>query len=171
MNYATRRNSSACSSKSNELRRSSKHGAFLADWQSRTSCLLKTYRRLMRALAGLVPWWSGWIAVLVATLLLYFYSHYAFASITTHLLAMYSAFVALLIQSHAPLGLIVFSFACSANLSAGLTHYGTTPAPMFFAKNYVSLKRWWTIGFVASIVNILIWGTIGFGWWRLILIW
>jgi DASS family divalent anion:Na+ symporter len=113
----------------------------------------------------------GWIAVLIITLLIYFYCHYAFASITTQLLAMYSAFVALGVQSHAPLGLVVFSFACFANLSAGLTHYGTTPAPMFFAKNYVPLRLWWTIGFIASIANIIIWSTVGFGWWHLIRIW
>jgi len=114
---------------------------------------------------------AGWITILAVTLLVYFYSHYAFASITSHLLAMYPAFVALLILRHAPVGLVVFSFACFANLSAGLTHYGTTPSPMFFSRNYVSLQRWWLAGFVVSIVNIVIWTVVGFGWWRLIRIW
>jgi divalent anion:Na+ symporter, DASS family len=114
---------------------------------------------------------AGWITILAVTLLVYFYSHYAFASITSHLLAMYPAFVALLILRHAPVGLVVFSFACFANLSAGLTHYGTTPSPMFFSRNYVSLQRWWLAGFVVSIVNIAIWTVVGFGWWRLIRIW
>jgi divalent anion:Na+ symporter, DASS family len=114
---------------------------------------------------------AGWITILAVTLFVYFYSHYAFASITTHLLAMYPAFVALLLLRHAPVGLVVFSFACFANFSAGLTHYGTTPSPMFFSKNYVSLQRWWLIGFVVSIVNIIIWTVVGFGWWHLIRIW
>jgi divalent anion:Na+ symporter, DASS family len=114
---------------------------------------------------------AGWITILAVTLLVYFYSHYAFASITTHLLAMYPAFVALLLLRHAPLGLVVFSFACFANFSAGLTHYGTTPSPMFFSKNYVSLQRWWLIGLVVSIANIIIWTFVGFGWWHLIRIW
>jgi DASS family divalent anion:Na+ symporter len=114
---------------------------------------------------------AGWITILAVTLLVYFYAHYAFASITSHLLAMYPAFVALLILRHAPVGLVVFSFACFANFSAGLTHYGTTPSPMFFSRNYVSLQRWWLAGFVVSIVNIVIWTVVGFGWWRLIRIW
>ena len=114
---------------------------------------------------------AGWVVVLSVTLLIYFYAHYAFPSITTHLLALYPAFVALLLAKHAPLGLVVFSFACFANLSAGLTHYGTTPAPMFFEKGYVSLKLWWKIGFVVSTVNLAIWTTIGFWWWRLLRIW
>jgi divalent anion:Na+ symporter, DASS family len=114
---------------------------------------------------------AGWITILAVTLLVYFYSHYAFASITSHLLAMYPAFVALLILRHAPVGLVVFSFACFANFSAGLTHYGTTPSPMFFSRNYVSLQRWWLAGFLVSIVNIVIWTVVGFGWWHLIRIW
>jgi DASS family divalent anion:Na+ symporter len=114
---------------------------------------------------------AGWITIFTVILLVYFYSHYAFASITTHLLAMYPAFVALLLLRHAPVGLVVFSFACFANFSAGLTHYGTTPSPMFFSRNYVSLQRWWLAGFVVSIVNIIIWAVAGFGWWHLIRIW
>jgi DASS family divalent anion:Na+ symporter len=114
---------------------------------------------------------TGWVAIFAVTLLIYYYAHYGFASITTHLLAMYPAFVALLLVRHAPLGLVVFAFACFANLAAGLTHYGTTPSPMFFARNYASLGLWWRIGFVISIVNIAIWSTAGFGWWRLIRIW
>jgi len=114
---------------------------------------------------------AGWIIILSATLLIYFYAHYVFPSISTHLVALYPAFVALLLVKHAPLGLVVFSFACFANFSAGLTHYGTTPAPMFFSRNYVSLRLWWKIGFVVSIANLAIWATVGFSWWRLLRIW
>ena len=32
------------------------------------------------------------------------------------------------------MGLAAFGFACFANLAAGLTHYGTTPAPMYFGR-------------------------------------
>jgi divalent anion:Na+ symporter, DASS family len=107
----------------------------------------------------------------VTALLIYFYTHYAFASITTHLLAMYPPFLAILLGRGAPPGLIIFGFACFANLSAGLTHYGTTPGPMFFAHEYVPLRRWWLVGLAVSVVNIAIWGTVGFGWWKLIGVW
>jgi DASS family divalent anion:Na+ symporter len=42
---------------------------------------------------------------------------------------------------------------------------------MFFASEYVSLKEWWRIGAIVSVVNIVIWSTAGFGWWKLIGIW
>jgi DASS family divalent anion:Na+ symporter len=113
----------------------------------------------------------GWVVVLAAALLIYFYAHYGFASITAHMLAMFPPFAAVLLARGAPAGLVIFSFACFANLAAGLTHYGTTPSPMFFAHGYVSLKKWWKVGFVVSLVNLTIWSTIGFAWWKLIGIW
>ena len=112
-----------------------------------------------------------WPILFAFALLIYFYTHYGLASITAHLLAMYTPFVAVLKAQGAPIGLVCYAFACFVNLSAGLTHYGTTPSPMFFAQDYVSFKDWWRVGFVVSVVNLLIWSTIGFGWWKLIGIW
>jgi divalent anion:Na+ symporter, DASS family len=113
----------------------------------------------------------GWPTLFACALGIYFYAHYGFASITAHILAMYPPFLALLLAKGAPAGLVIFSFACFTNLAAGLTNYGTTPSPMFFAHDYVSMKTWWRIGFIISLVNIAIWSTIGFGWWRLTGLW
>ena len=114
---------------------------------------------------------AGWVWLFAVALLVYFYAHYLLASITAHLLAMYPPFLALLVLQGAPLGLVVFAFACFTNFSAGLTNYGTTPSPMFFAHGYVGLPLWWRVGFVCSLVNIAIWSTFGFGWWKLLGIW
>lgn len=118
-------------------------------------------------------WFGGasWGMLLAATLLIYFYAHYGFASITAHILAMYPPFLALLAAKGAPIGLAAYSFACFSNLAAGLTNYGTTPSPMFFAQDYVPLKTWWRIGFIVSLSNIATWCTVGFLWWRLLGIW
>lgn len=114
---------------------------------------------------------ATWPLVFVAALLIYFYAHYAFASITAHLLAMYPPFLAVLILKGAPVGLVAFAFACYVNFSSGLTNYGTTPSPMFFAQDYVSMKDWFRVGAVVSVSNVLIWGTVGFGWWKLLGVW
>jgi divalent anion:Na+ symporter, DASS family len=113
----------------------------------------------------------GWLALLAVALLIYYYAHYAFASITAHILAMYPAFVAVLLAKEAPIGLVVLSFAFFANLAAGLTHYGTTPAPMYFAHGYVTLKDWWRVGFIVGLANLAIWGTVGFAYWKLLGLW
>lgn len=118
------------------------------------------------ALAG-----TTWVVLFAVALGLYFYTHYGFASITAHILAMYPPFLAVLVARGAPLGLMVFGFATFTNLSAGLTHYGTTPAPMFYAQEYVPFGTWWRIGFVCSLVNIAIWSTVGFAWWKFLGIW
>lgn len=114
---------------------------------------------------------SGWVLLFAVALLIYFYAHYFLASITAHLLALYPPFLALLILKGAPLGLVVFAFACFTNFSAGLTNYGTTPSPMFFAHGYAAFPLWWRVGFLCSLVNIAIWATFGFGWWKLLGIW
>jgi DASS family divalent anion:Na+ symporter len=113
----------------------------------------------------------AWPALFAIALLIYFYAHYAFASITAHLLAMYTPFVAVLIAKGAPAGLVAYAFATFTNLSAGLTNYGTTPSPMFFAHGYVPLKTWWKVGFVCSLANLAIWATAGFAWWKYLAIW
>lgn len=126
------------------------------------------------AFAGWIGgWFIGlpWFTVLLITLAIYFYAHYAFASITTHVLAMFPPFALLLLGVGAPPLLVVYSLACLANLTAGLTHYGTTTAPIVFAENYVEVGLWWKVGAVVSVVNLAIWLTIGFGWWKFLGFW
>jgi DASS family divalent anion:Na+ symporter len=114
---------------------------------------------------------DGWTIMFAVCLLIYFYAHYGFASITAHILAMYAPFVALLTAKGAPAVLVCMAFACFTNLAAGLTNYGTTPAPMYFAHGYVSMGGWWKTGAVISVVNLLVWGTVGMAWWKLIGLW
>jgi len=113
----------------------------------------------------------GWVGLFAIALLIYFYAHYFFASITAHMVAMFPPFLAVLLAKGAPPGIVVYGFACFANLAACLTHFGTTPGPIFYADGYVSLKTWWKVGAVISVVNLVIWTTVGFGWWKLIGIW
>jgi divalent anion:Na+ symporter, DASS family len=111
-----------------------------------------------------------WFGVLLVTLVIYFYTHYAFATVTVHVLAMFAPFVTLVIGLGAPPKLAVYAFACLAALPAGLTHYGTTTAPMFI-NGYVSVRDWWKVGLIASIANLLVWLTVGFAWWKLLGFW
>ncbi len=127
-------------------------------------------REFANAVGGLFPGY-GWPVLFGVALLIYFYAHYGFASITAQILAMFTPFVLVLTTKGAPPGLTIFAFACFVNFAAGLTHYGTTPSPMYYAANYVSFKKWWKAGFVVSLANLAIWSTIGFAWWKLIGLW
>lgn len=118
---------------------------------------------------------QGWHVALLflAVLLIYFYAHYAFASITAHILSMYPAFVGVLLSPDIdmPPWLAACVFAYASNFCAGLTHYGTTPAPIVFSVGYVTHGEWWRIGLILSVVNLSVWLTVGMGWWKLWGLW
>ncbi len=127
-------------------------------------------KRFAEASAGFIEGWS-WLAALAILLLIYFYAHYGFASITAHATAMYTPFLIVILAAGAPPFLAVALLAYCSNLMAGLTHYGTTPGPIYFGAGYVKQQTWWRLGLIASVPNILIWIAIGFAWWKLLGFW
>ena len=56
-----------------------------------------------------------------------------------------------IIAAGSPSILAVAMIAYFSNFSAGLTHYGTTPGPIFFGAGYVSQQTWWKLGLLASV--------------------
>lgn len=130
---------------------------------------------------GMVPWFSktmggmvagkGWIAAFLVLALVYFYSHYFFASNTAHVASMYAAFLGVSIVAGAPPVLAALVLAFFSNLFAGMTHYGTGPAPVLFGTGYVELGTWWRTGLIVSVVNILIWVGLGGLWWKVLGLW
>jgi DASS family divalent anion:Na+ symporter len=127
-------------------------------------------RRFAEAAASFTVGWSWW-AALGALLLIYFYAHYGFASITAHVTAMYIPFLVVILAAGAPPYLAVLSLAYFSNLDASLTHYGTTPGPIYFGAGYIRQQTWWRLGLILSVSNILIWTIIGFLWWKVIGLW
>jgi DASS family divalent anion:Na+ symporter len=130
---------------------------------------------------GLIPWFSEtmgnmvgdipWVPAFLFLSLVYFYSHYLFASNTAHVSAMYAAFLAVAIAVGTPPMLAALVLAFFGNLMSSMTHYGTGPAPVFFGSGYVDMATWWKLGLLISVVNIVIW--LGFGgiWWKVLGIW
>jgi len=127
-------------------------------------------KRFAEAAAGLTTGWQWWLA-LASLLLIYFYAHYVFASITAHATAMFVPFLIVILAAGAPAYLAVLSLAYFSNLGASLTHYGTTPAPIYFGAGYTTQRTWWTLGLITSVVTILIWSLVGFTWWKILGLW
>jgi divalent anion:Na+ symporter, DASS family len=124
-------------------------------------------KRFADVTASMTVGWPWWLA-LGALLLIYFYAHYGFASITAHATAMFVPFLLVIIGAGAPTTLAVLGLAYYSNLSASLTHYGTTHAPIYFGSRYTSQGEWWRIGFIASLVTIPIWAVLGLTWWKIL---
>lgn len=127
-------------------------------------------KQFAEAAAGLTTGWTWWLA-LASLLLIYFYAHYVFASITAHVTAMFVPFLIVILAAGAPPYLAVLLLAYFSNLSASLTHYGTTPAPIYFGAGYTTQRTWWWLGLIASITTIIIWSVVGVTWWKLLRFW
>jgi DASS family divalent anion:Na+ symporter len=112
-----------------------------------------------------------WALSLAALALCYFYAHYGFASLTAHISALYPGFLGAALAVGVPASLAAWTLAFLSTLNAGLTHYGTGSAPVYFAGAYVSQNTWWAVGFVVSIVNLAIWLGLGPLWWSFIGLW
>lgn len=125
---------------------------------------------------GVVGWFSQNIKVLfeginpLLTLyglsIVYFYSHYFFASNTAHVGAMYGAFLGVAIAAGAPPIASAVLLGFFSSLFSSITHYSTGSAPVYYGMGYVSVGEWWLYGFIISIVNIAIWIGIGSLWWK-----
>ncbi len=113
----------------------------------------------------------SWIFGTVILLLVYVYSHYFFASTTAHITAMFAAFFAAGIALGAPPMLLALLLASASSLMMSLTHYGTGTAPIIFGSGYVTLAEWWKVGFIISVVNLIIWIFIGGLWWKFLGYW
>lgn len=130
---------------------------------------------------GLISWFSGavgrfvddthWTLAFVSLSLIYFYSHYFFASATAHVSSMYTPFLALAIAAGTPPLLAGLVLGFFSNLNSAMTHYGTGPSPVFFGAGYVELGDWWKLGALISLVQIVIWLGIGGLWWRFLGLW
>ena len=127
-------------------------------------------KRFAETAASFTVGWKWWLALAVL-LLVYFYAHYGFASITAHATAMYTPFLVVILAAGAPPYLAVLSLAYFSNLDASLTHFGTTPGPIYFGANYVRQHTWWKLGLIVSLITIPIWVIFGFTWWKLLKLW
>lgn len=129
---------------------------------------------------GLIGWFSlsiqnginqlglGWVSATIILVLVYFYSHYFFASTTAHITAMFGAFFAAGIALGAPPMPLALLLAFSSSLMMSLTHYGTGTAPIIFGSGYTTLNEWWAAGAVMSVVNLVVLVAVGTVWWKLL---
>ncbi|KQB43028.1 anion permease [Flavobacterium aquidurense] len=127
---------------------------------------------------GFIGWFSNlvkaeigglsWQMAFPIIILVYFFSHYLFASATAHVAAMYAALLGVGVSLGIPGLLLAFMLGFVGSLYGTLTHYGHGPAPVFFGSGYVDLKNWWVKGLVTGLTMLLIYMVIGGLWLRLI---
>jgi DASS family divalent anion:Na+ symporter len=114
---------------------------------------------------------GDWWWVLLGLSLAYFYGHYVFASTTAHVSAMYAPFLAVAISAGAPALLTALLLGFFSSLNAAITHYSTGPAAIYFGAHYVEQGAWWKLGFVVSVLHLVVWLGLGLPYWKLIGVW
>lgn len=130
---------------------------------------------------GLTTWFSSFVVDRVSGFewtigffilsMIYFYTHYFFASSVAHIGAMFAPLLIVAIALGTPPELAALTLAFFSNLFAGLTHYGSGPAPILFGTGYLSVSTWWKLGFIISLINIAIWLILGGLWWKILGLW
>ncbi|ATI35670.1 anion permease [Rhodococcus erythropolis] len=112
-----------------------------------------------------------WIWAFAILTLVYFYAHYLFASNTAQIVAMYAVFLGAAVATGAPPLFSALVFGFIGSLFGGISHYASGPAGVIYGSGYIKTSEWFRIGFVMSVVIILIWTIIGGAWMKLIGAW
>ncbi|MDR6923915.1 MULTISPECIES: anion permease [Chryseobacterium] len=127
---------------------------------------------------GFIGWFSDLIKVKIGGLswqvafpviiVVYFFSHYIFASATAHVAAMYAALLGVGVSLGIPPMLLAMMLGFMGSVYGVLTHYGHGPAPVFFGSGYVDLKVWWLRGLEIGIVLLIIYMAVGGLWMKVL---
>ncbi len=128
---------------------------------------------------GFVKWFADSIAshmagfapftVMVALVLVFFVTHYLFASITAHVTALLPVMLA--VGSTIP-GMDMPQFALLLCLTLGimgvLTPYATGPSPVYYGSGYLPAKDYWKLGAVFGFIFIALFLVVTLPWMAIV---
>jgi DASS family divalent anion:Na+ symporter len=130
---------------------------------------------------GVIAWFSGLVEARIASLdqapamllvvllvTVYHYAMYGFSMLTGHILALAAAFFSIAKGFEAPGLLVAGLFGWFSNLCGCTTHYSTGPVIIYFGLGYVEIGTWFRVGFVMSLLHLVIWLGVGLPWLKLL---
>lgn len=105
------------------------------------------------------------MTILIALVAIFFFSHYFFASVTSHVTAMLALFLTVVM---AVPGIDPKQAALMLGYTLGLmgilTPYGTGPSPIWYGLGYIPTKTFWALGGIFGIIMIAVYLIIGVPW-------
>lgn len=128
---------------------------------------------------GFVKWFASTVAAqmsgftpftaMVVLVLVFYFTHYLFASVTAHVTALLPVMLA--VGAGIP-GLDVAQFALLLCLTLGvmgvLTPYATGPSPVYYGSGYLPAKDYWRLGAIFGVLFIAVLLLVGLPWMALI---
>jgi L-tartrate/succinate antiporter len=127
------------------------------------------------ARVGFVKWFADSVAghmggfsptmAMIALILVFYFTHYLFASITAHTTAMLPVMLA--VGSTIP-GINMLQFALSLSFTLGLmgilTPYATGPSPVYYGSGYLPTADYWKLGGIFGVLFIAAFLLLGLPW-------
>ncbi len=123
---------------------------------------------------GFMPWLGDRIAsqlhgmspmvVYVALIVAYVLLHYLFVSQTAHLLALFSVFLSVGIESGVNPALMALMLLFATNFFAAVTPQGSSANVLFVASGYLTIGDLYKLGAIITLANLLIYLIIGTPW-------
>lgn len=111
------------------------------------------------------------VVVLAALLLISVLVRYVFASMGAYVAAFVPVLFTLGMLAKAPVVPLMLLIAASSAYGCLLTHYGGAVGPVMFGSGYVTQKEWWTLGAIVVAVNVVVYLTVGLGFWKILGLW
>lgn len=108
------------------------------------------------------------LAAAISLSLVYFYSMYLFCSLTGHIVAFSGPFLEAGKALGVPPYLLLALISYFSTLCGCLTNYSSGPVVLYFGQKFCSVKKWFAIGFLVSLMHLTVWFTVGMGWWKII---
>ncbi|KAI8334395.1 Sodium/sulfate symporter [Chlamydoabsidia padenii] len=100
--------------------------------------------------------------------LAYFLTTFLFSSLSAHTVA----FVGTFLEAGHSLGanpmILTALLAYFGALGGCMTNFSTGTAAMYYAPGYVGRSKWFAVGCILALFYILVYFTIGLGWWKLL---
>lgn len=107
---------------------------------------------------------SGTSAILILCVI-FFLSHYLFASVTAHVTAMLPVMLAVG-QSTPGVAMpqLTLFLLCSLGIMGIITPYGTGPSPLYYGSGYLPSKDFWRLGGIFGLIYLVVYLVVGGLW-------
>lgn len=95
-------------------------------------------------------------AMIIALVVVFFFVHYLFASLTAHTTAVLPVFLAaILTLKGIPVKAVILMLVYSLGLMGVLTPYATGPGPIWYGAGYIPAKDFWRMGAIMGLVYLI----------------
>ncbi len=111
-----------------------------------------------------LPWMAAYLILVIAYVLI----HYFFVSQTAQMLALFSVFLGVAVKTGVPPELMALMLLFATNFNAIITPQGSSANVIYVGSGYLEAGEIYKVGGIVTLVNTIVFLTIGTGWILLI---